>query len=542
MKKIKAKITNVYNRYLSLISKKTLLFFNNLKVPKEIKIQARIINRSLNTYSKKIFLFIVRLKFMKNNKVDISVFNRYLILLIVILFSYLFYLSSPNLYNYGELQKELTKKILKEFNLDTALSSKIIYKILPSPNFEISNVMLNENTDNKLNNYAQIKKMKIYISVKNLHNQKKLEIKNIVISEANININKDSYQYLNNYFKKKISNKKFQIKKSKIFFKESDPDQTDMVTLSNIKKSNLIYDQKNSTNKLSIDGSIYNTKYNLNILRKFEEKNTINFELKFKKINTTIKNEFKENNNGKLSLNFLGSEINIDYKILDKIYFSSNKSIFNNNKINFQGEMNLSPFYYDANVNLNNVNAYKLFENLSKLKNLLDEKILLNKKLNGKIIFEINSLKGIKFFDKALINLSILNGKLILDNTTFFSNKIGKMIFTNSFIEQKDDKRIFKSNILFELLNQKKFYQKLQIPKNSRIELKNIYFELEKDLYIDDIIIKKLIINKKNAENSRVKAKDLTNSIDLNEINNLENWIEFKKFLVQLFSVASKIN
>ena len=54
--------------------------------------------------------------------------------------------------------------------------------------------------------------------------------------------------------------------------------------------------------------------------------------------------------------------------------------------------MNLSPFYYDANVNLNNVNAYKLFENLSKLKNLLDEKILLNKKLNGKIIFEINSM------------------------------------------------------------------------------------------------------------------------------------------------------
>ena len=542
MKKIKAKITNVYNRYLSLISKKTLLFFNNLKVPKEIKIQARIINRSLNTYSKKIFLFIVRLKFMKNNKVDISVFNRYLILLIVILFSYLFYLSSPNLYNYGELQKELTKKILKEFNLDTALSSKIIYKILPSPNFEISNVMLNENTDNKLNNYAQIKKMKIYISVKNLHNQKKLEIKNIVISEANININKDSYQYLNNYFKKKISNKKFQIKKSKIFFKESDPDQTDMVTLSNIKKSNLIYDQKNSTNKLSIDGSIYNTKYNLNILRKFEEKNTINFELKFKKINTTIKNEFKENNNGKLSLNFLGSEINIDYKILDKIYFSSNKSIFNNNKINFQGEMNLSPFYYDANVNLNNVNAYKLFENLSKLKNLLDEKILLNKKLNGKIIFEINSLKGIKFFDKALINLSILNGKLILDNTTFFSNKIGKMIFTNSFIEQKDDKRIFKSNILFELLNQKKFYQKLQIPKSKRIKLNNIYFEIEKDFKQDEINITKFFFNVKKSNNSSNKPIEITNLLNMDEVNNLKNWIELKKFSNQIFSDIENIN
>ena len=111
MKKIKTKITNVYNRYLFLISKKTLSFFNHLKFSKDIKIKTSAFNQYLSITSKKILFFIIRLKFMKNSKVKISVFNRYLILLIVILFSSLFYLSAPVLYNYGDLQKELTKKL-----------------------------------------------------------------------------------------------------------------------------------------------------------------------------------------------------------------------------------------------------------------------------------------------------------------------------------------------------------------------------------------------------------------------------------------------
>ena len=207
MKKIKAKIINEYNRYL-------------ISTKNSIRKQLRSLQFSLlkefsrfSSLTRKTFFYFVRLKFMKNSKVRISVFNRYLILLIVILFSSLFYLSTPSLYNYVTLQKELTEKLLKEFNLNTALSANINYKILPSPNFEISNVLLITNKNNKFDEYAQIKKMKIYISTKNLQNQKQIEIKNIVISEANFNIDENSYDYINNYLKNKISNKKIQIKK-----------------------------------------------------------------------------------------------------------------------------------------------------------------------------------------------------------------------------------------------------------------------------------------------------------------------------------------
>ena len=179
---------------------------------------------------------------------------------------------------------------------------------------------------------------------------------------------------------------------------------------------------------------------------------------------------------------------------------------------------------------------------MSKLKNLLDEKILLNKNINVNILLSIDSLKGIKIFDSGVINLRIINGKLMLNNSVFISDKIGKMFFLDSVLETVDKKQIFKSKILFEINNQKKFFQKLQIPKTSRVNLNNIYFEIEKDLYLDEIIINKLLLNKKTVSNSLNKTINFTDLVDLNEINEIKNWIELKKFSAQIFSEISKIN
>jgi len=543
MKKVKTKITNTYNRYLSLISKKTLSFFNRFS--KNIEIKVKFFNRQLSKISKKTFLFVVRLRFMKSSKYQISVFNRYLILLIIILFSNLFYLSIPTFYNQAKLQKDLTKKLFEDFNLNAALSANINYKILPSPNFEISNVILNINDNKKFIDYAHIKKMKIFVSFKNLHNQNILEIKNITISKANFNINKKSYNYLNDYLKNKLSNKKIEIKKSKIFFKESDSNK-DVITLSTIRKANVFYDKKDNTNKINIEGLIYNTRYNLTLLRNTNKKNNTNFLIKLKNLNTTIENEFindKNNYSGRVSINFSGSEINTVYKKIDKlIKFNSEKSQLSNHTLNFKGEILTSPFFYNLDINLEVINIVKLIQSLSKLKNLLDESILLNENLNGRIIFNINSLKEIKFFDEAKLDLKTINGKLILDNSTLTSNKIGKIFFTDTVLESVDNNNIFRSKILFKILNEKKFYQKLLISKNYRIKLNNIYFEVEKNLSTDQIKINKIILNKKIGDNSSNKTIDLSNYIDINEIKELKNWIELKKFSSQIFSEITKLN
>ena len=387
-----------------------------------------------------------------------------------------------------------------------------------------------------------------YISTKNLQNQKKLEIKNIVISEANFNIDENSYSYINNYLKNKISNKKIQIKKSKIFFRENS-DAKEVIALSTLNKSKIFYNEKNYNNQITIDGSVYNTKYKLNLSRNIYKKNATNISINLKKLKAKIESIFiedlgkKNTYNGETSINFLGSEINTKYQVVDQdVTVYSKNSKINNNNISFKGKIGISPFYSNIDASLESINVIKTIENLSKLKNLLDEKILLNRSLNGNIVLSINSLKGIKIFDKAEIRLRIVNGKLILNNSVFISDKIGKMFFVDSVLESIDKKKIFQSKILFEIYNQKKFFQKLQIPKNSRINLNNIYFEIEKDLYLDEIIINKFMLNKKTASNSLNKTINLTDLVYLNEINEVKNWIGFKKFLAQIFSEISKTN
>ena len=232
MKKIKAKIINEYNRYLT--SSKN-------SIRKELRSLRYSLLKEFSRFSlltRKIFLYFIRLKFMKNKNIRISVFSRYLILLIILLFSSLFYLSIPKFHNYDKLQKDLTTILSNEFNLNAIPSSKITYKILPSPNFEISNVILSTGSDEKFNEFAEIKKMKIYVSVNKLYDQKKIEIKKVSFLESNFNINKNSFNYITNYLKKKISNKKILVKKSKIFFRNRDK-KKDVVTLFSIKNSKI---------------------------------------------------------------------------------------------------------------------------------------------------------------------------------------------------------------------------------------------------------------------------------------------------------------
>ena len=543
MKKIKVKIS-AFNRYLisfrNSIIKKIKSFFSSIEIKNFIIKQLRLIR--IPREIKKSLFFFIRLEFMQNIKFNTSVFSRYLISLIVLLFSYLFYLSIPVFYNYGDLQKDITKKLLKEFNLNAALSANITYKILPSPNFEISNVILSTDSDKKFNEFAQIKKLKIYVSIRKLHSQKELEIKKIIFLEANLNIYKNSFYYINDFFRKKSSSKKIIIKKSKIFFRES-VDKNDAIALSSIQKSKIFYDEKENSNKIIIDGSIFNTQYNLNFLRSIANKNLTNFKINFKRLNAKINNEFlksSENSNnseGVTSINFLGFKNTINYEINDEfILFASDKTSKNDQRIYLNGKVNISPFYYNIYVDLASFNVIKFIKNFYKIQNLLQNKILLNKNFNGEIIFDIHSLLGLKLFDKAKINLEIQNGKLMLNNSTMTSEKIGKLIFLDSVIQENDYKKIFKSKLLFDIIDQKKFYQKLQVPKSNRKKLNNIYLEIEKDLDVDDFKINKFIINKKLKNNLEDKTKDLTNLLNINEINNVKNWIELKKLLNQIFS------
>ena len=68
----------------------------------------------------------------------------------------------------------LEKKLIKDFKINFSISSNISYNILPSPHFLIKNAkILNDNNENP-SALSEIKKLKIFISQKNLFNKEKI--------------------------------------------------------------------------------------------------------------------------------------------------------------------------------------------------------------------------------------------------------------------------------------------------------------------------------------------------------------------------------
>ena len=176
------------------------------------------------------------------------------------------------------------------------------------------------------------------------------------------------------FLEKKVLVKKLLLKKVKLFFRKN-VDKKDAIALSSIQKSKIFYDEKENSNKIIIDGSIFNTQYNLSFLRSIANQSLTNFKINFKQLNAQINNEFLKsseksiNSEGIVSINFLGSENIINYEINDEfILFSSDETSINEQRIFLNGKVNISPFYYNIYVDLDSINVIKFIKIFLKYK------------------------------------------------------------------------------------------------------------------------------------------------------------------------------
>ncbi len=194
MKKIKIKFSNelfkLKNFCIDEFKK-----LNKFIESKIIKFINKYFPNKLNKYKK-----------FKNIKfINISNLSMSIILFIALLFVYLFYVSIPTLYNKGALQKDITDKLIKEFKIDFSLSSNIRYFILPSPHFLIENAKIFDSNFKKPKELSQIKKLKIYISQKNLFDRNNLKITKILIEDANFILKKKNTKFYDDYIKNQFS-------------------------------------------------------------------------------------------------------------------------------------------------------------------------------------------------------------------------------------------------------------------------------------------------------------------------------------------------
>ena len=149
--KFKIKIPNKFNKLNNYFVDQ----FNKFKKFNKIKFSNKFVN--LNNYFIDQFKKLKKFKFKK-----ISNFSLSIILFISLLFLYLFYLSIPSLYDKGSLQKNLSSKLINEFNINFSISSEINYSILPSPHILIKNAKIFNDDVNNPKEMVQIKELKIF--------------------------------------------------------------------------------------------------------------------------------------------------------------------------------------------------------------------------------------------------------------------------------------------------------------------------------------------------------------------------------------------
>ena len=469
-----------------------------------------------------------------NSQLQISRFNKYLITFISLLFTYLFYLSIPILYDKNWVQTNIENQLFKDFKIHFSLSSDISYRILPSPHYLIKNSKIFKE-DNKVVSLAEIRTLKVFVSQKNFFNKEKMLLKYIKIADADFTLLSGDLELLKKNTNNKFSNKKIEINKSNIFFKDN---LEEVIFIIKISKAFLFQDEENLLNLFQIKGDIFNIpfnfdyKKNLNSLKREE----FNIVVKMLKLNIFNEDSLKENNDhvGNNIISFLNSEIDTNYKIENGIViFNSNDSRIKTSKIDYSGELSINPFDLNLNINVGNYDLRKFFKYNSFLNELIKTDLLFNDHISISTSIKANSNSNRKIFQKAKINFNIINGKLNIDKTRLINEKIGFLELKNSKLSLVNDSLILNTDIAVNIKNPKELFSLLQTNKRFKREIKSALINLDFNFLSNEIKFNNIKIDNQEIDDELLRIIDNFNDNELN------NWNKSKRILNIFFEAYS---
>ena len=455
-----------------------------------------------------------------NNNFNISSFNKYLITFIASLFIYLFYLLAPLLYNKTFVQTNIESKLLNEFKVVISTSANISYRILPAPHFLIKDSKMLMGEGEKKKTIAEIKDLKVFLSQKNLFNKKKMNIKKVVISNANFSLLRDDLKLLNKTISKKFSNKKIKINNSNIFLKDN---LEEVISIIKVNKTILFFDDEKLSNFFNLKGEIFNIPFtfdfnNHNDSVKYKK---FNFNSKLLRLNISNKSTTeKKFIYGENNILFLNSTVNTKYNVKEKlITFKSDNSRLDNSQAKYTGELSLNPFDLSFNINLDDYKISQLFNINPILIEFIKSGLLFNDNISVSTSIIINSNFKKEIFQNAKIYFNIINGKINFNKTVFINNDIGSLQIINSNLFYKNNELSFNSDILIEIKNSKNLFSFLNTAKASRKDFKTILINLDYDFLNNTIKFNNLKIDNNDASDQFLTIIDEFNDNYLNNSN-----------------------
>jgi hypothetical protein len=467
-----------------------------------------------------IFRTIFKVQNKTNNKFRISGFNKYLITFIGLLFFYLFYLSIPILYDKGWVQNSIESKILNEFKINLSTSADISYRILPAPHFLIKNSKIIVDRTKNQKSIADVKNLKVFLSQKNFFNKKEMNLKKIIIDNANFFLLRSNIKKLNELSNNQFVKKKIIINNSNIFFKDN---LDEIVTIVKVDKATLFFDDEKQLNLFNLKGNTFGVPFVFELTTRNDS--VINRKSNFhvKSLNLNIANEFiQEHNNSKYGNNivsFINASIKTKYNVKDKLMtFASDNSKLSGSKIDYSGELLLNPFNLDLNINMGNYKISKLFNFNSILKEFVKSKLLFNENLSLDLSILARTDTMSEIFNKAEININIVNSKINLDNSKFINNKIGLLELNNSNLFVENNKLILNADILIVIKDSKHLFSFLNTNKESRKDIKNIFINFNYDFFSNQIKFNKVKIDNNDVSNQLLNIIEEFNDNSINNI------------------------
>jgi len=478
----------------------------------------QIVKNFNNLIKKTIF----KLKDKTNNKFHVSTFNKYIITVICILFTYIFYLLIPLLYDKNWVQNKIVSKLSTEFNISLGNSFDISYRILPKPHYLIR--------DSKTA-LAEIKVLNVFISQNNFFNKDSIRISEVVIKEANFSLLSNDLKALYKNSENKFSTKKIKIDNNNIFFKNN---LNEVISIIKISNAFYFFDEKNLFNLFDLNGEVFNIPFELNyqniinLQKKIEIKAP---DLKLKIINKFFKKD-KDSGNGINNIFILNSSINTKYSIKNQIaIFQSVDSRAFNSKISYNGQLAINPFNLNLKVNLDDYRISNLFKSNSIINEFIKSGLLFNENINVNALVDIKSEKKNKIFHEAKIELGILNGKISFDDSVFINKKIGLIEVSKSDLFLENDKLMLTANLSIDIKNTDNLYSFLSTNKRLRKNIKNIKLNIIYDFLSNEIVFKNIKVDDNEVSDQFMNIVE--GFID----NNSNNLIKSRKLLNELINL-----
>ena len=145
-----------------------------------------------------------------------------------------------------------------------------------------------------------------------------------------------------------------------------------------------------------------------------------------------------------------------------------------------------------------------------------------NLNFNGNLKINLNEINN-RMFENLVININFLEEKISLSESSLNLKKIGKINFSDPSIYERDNKIFIKSKIKFDVNDQQELFKRFLIPRQNRIDLNKVFFEVEYN--VDDGIYYLSNINFNKSENVQMVFQEISN---IQQLNNLISK-EFKK-------------